>query len=232
MNYSQLAELPPTFAVTRDALHLVAEQIVSPARAAATGDQFSLIAIPGGFGTPPLPEGGCVRVDGVELVVEDGDGHDNRATLTSLSGVAAAVGLPFEGLSDEALEIDAASATVLAGAFGFGDEVLRNFYAEALPAAAHTENQLWPEHFDIAIEHGEESAGKRATYGLSPGDGDHPEPYLYVAPWVPPSDLTGWNAVGFTGAELAWADLLVAEDPQAAALEFFRDHRDALDLRG
>lgn len=225
-----ITEIPPTFAATRDALHSVAEQVVAPARAAATGDEFSLVVTTGGFGTPPLPGGGCVCVDGLELVVEGADGEQKRTLLTTLSESAAAVGLPSEGLSDEALELDAAAAALLAEAYVLADGVLREFYGEALPVAAPTGNQLWPEHFDIAIEHGEEP-GKRATYGLSPGDAAHPEPYFYVAPWIPPSDLAIWTAVGFTGAELSWAQLLEAEDPRAAALQFFREYRDALVLR-
>jgi hypothetical protein len=62
---------------------------------------------------------------------------------------------------------------------------------------------LWPEHFDIAIEAGAEADGTRATYGVSPGDEHHEEPYAYVAPWTPPSTTgptTFWNATGFTGA--------------------------------
>jgi len=227
-----LSEIPPTFAATRDALHSVAEQIISPVRAAATGDEFSLVVTPGGFGTPPLPRGGCVRVDGLELVVEAADGEQKRTFLTTLSESAAGVGLPSDGLSYEALEIDVAAAALLAEAYVLADAVLRDFYGEALPVAAPTSNQLWPEHFDLAIEHGEEPAGKRATYGLSPGDAAHPEPYFYVSPWSPPSDLAIWTAVGFTGAELNWAQLLEVDDPRAAALQFFREHRDALALRG
>src|SRR5919204_675772 len=46
---------------------------------------------------------------------------------------------------------------------------------------------LWPEHFDVAIELGE------ATFGVSPGDENHPEPYAYVAPWNPPPPGDFWN---------------------------------------
>ncbi|CAB4347649.1 unannotated protein [freshwater metagenome] len=227
---ARLTEIPLAFAATRNALHSVAEQIVSPARAAATGDEFSLVVTAGGFGTPALPGGGCVRVDGLELVVDGGDGEQKRAPLTTLRESAAAVDLPSEGLSDEALELDDAAAGLLAGAYVLADAVLRDFYGEALPVAAPTGNQLWPEHFDIAIEHGDEPAGTRATYGLSPGDAAHSEPYFYVAPWSPPSDLTIWTAVGFTGAELNWSQLVEAEDPRVAALQFFREYRDALAL--
>ena len=88
--------------------------------------------------------------------------------------------------------------------------------------------QLWPEHFDLAVELGGEAAGARAAYGLSPGDDHHPAPYLYVAPWIAPAPGELWQAAGFTGAELAYAVLLTAPDQRAAALTFFRARLDAL----
>jgi hypothetical protein len=81
--------------------------------------------------------------------------------------------------------------------------------------------QLWPEHFDIAVVLGSEDAGARATYGLSPGDERHPEPYLYVTPWVAQPSGELWQATAFPGAELSYADLIAAPDQRAAALEFF-----------
>ena len=50
----------------------------------------------------------------------------------------------------------------------------------------------------------------RAGYGASPGDEDHPEPYLYVTPWA---------QEGFT--ELGYQELLAAPDRREAALAFF-----------
>ena len=47
-----------------------------------------------------------------------------------------------------------------------------------------TDVQLWPEHFDLAIELGDEAAGTRANLRRRrPGDDDIAEPYLYVGPW-------------------------------------------------
>ena len=37
-----------------------------------------------------------------------------------------------------------------------------------------------------------------------------------------------WNATGFPGAELTYAELLAAPDPRAAALEFFTTRKEAL----
>ena len=39
-----------------------------------------------------------------------------------------------------------------------------------------------PEHFDCAIDMGDAGAGARGTYGGSPGDGHHAEPYVYASP--------------------------------------------------
>ena len=97
-----------------------------------------------------------------------------------------------------------------------------------LAALAPTPPQLWPEHFDVAIELGDEAAGKRATYGASPGDQEHPEPYLYVATWAAPPEGPLWNATAFGGAELSYGELLAAEDRRAAAHEFYGSHKEAL----
>jgi hypothetical protein len=85
--------------------------------------------------------------------------------------------------------------------------------------------QLWPEHFDPAVELGDPVAGRRASYGASPGDASYPEPYLYVSPWSK-DDLvhTYWNA-SFGGAMLGYRDLLAAPDQRLAALGFFEAGR-------
>jgi hypothetical protein len=88
---------------------------------------------------------------------------------------------------------------------------------------------LWPEHFDIAMELGDEAAGKRANFGASPGDENHDEPYLYVGPSNP--DLASgepWNATGFRGAQLTYSELLAAEDQRRTALDFMRERYRAL----
>jgi len=223
-----LPPLPPTFAATRAALHRVAELIVAPARVAATGNEIALEVTGGGFGTPRFPDGGRVRVDGDALAVEDVAGAERRAQLTTLPEAATLAGLPADGLDDAPLGVDAQAARTLAEFYAFSDDVLRTLLAEAPDGADPSEIHLWPEHFDIAFEQGSEAEGRRAGYGASPGDEQHPEPYLYVGPWTAPPAAPEWNAVGFTGAELGYAALLAAADPRATALEFFRRRRDAL----
>jgi hypothetical protein len=182
--------MAPTFAETRDALHRVAEEVVSPARVRATGNEIALEATPAGFGTPPFPDGGQVRVEGSDLVTKAPDGSETR----------------------EPLDVDPEHAERLARFFAFAWRVLETIHDEASePSDIH----LWPEHFDVAFE------DREVTYGASPGDENHDEPYLYVAPWTKPDAAPEWNAVGFTGAEAPWTD-------DAAALAFFRERRAAL----
>lgn len=191
-----LAPAPPAVAETRRLLHRVAETVVSPFHARLTGTEIDLLATPGGFGTPVLEGDRQVRVEGTELVVAD-NGASRRE--------------PIAGA-------DPAAAAYLAALFAFAFDVLDELRAE-LPAS--TRPILWPEHFDYAIEAG--TPARRATFGISPGDDAHPEPYAYVAPWNPVRG-PGWDAVGFTGAEVG----LGGGASRVAVLRFFRDRAAAL----
>ena len=216
---------PPDLARTREALHAVAERVVAPARVRATGTEIALEATPGGFGTPPFPGGGRVRAQGAELVVEAPDGSERRAPITTLRAAGRLAGLDADELSGDALDVDPGAADFLGDFYAFATAGLETLRADAQdPSPIH----LWPEHFDIAFEAGDEATGRRATYGASPGDDEHPEPYLYVAPWRTPEPSPVWNAYGFTGAELAWAELVTAGDPEAAAVAFWAGAREAL----
>jgi hypothetical protein len=213
-----LTPLPVSFPATVAALHRVAEEIVAPAR--KPENEIALYPTPGGFGTPVFEWDGArrqVRVDGAELV--DGE---RRGALTTLEDARAPVADLVPGtLSSDPLEVDPAAAAVLAEWYAFGVAVLTAF-----SDTTASEVRLWPEHFDLAIEMGE--APRRATYGFSPGDADHAEPYAYVGPWE--AELSGslWNAKGFRGAELSYVELLGADDPRGTALEFFTTRKDAL----
>ena len=77
----------------------------------------------------------------------------------------------------------------------------------------------------MAVESGDEAFGDRAGYGLSPGDDDHDEPYIYVVPWGEcPSD-PWWNATYFDGASCDLSELSGMPDPRARALDFFDEGR-------
>lgn len=211
MGATALPAVPADVAVleaTRATLHRLAADVLAPARVEVTGNEIALEPRPGGFGTPPFPAGGEVRVEGVELVRVGADGSEAR----------------------EPVDADPAAAALLAAWFAFAADVLATLGAEAAAGDAASAVILWPEHFDVAVELGPE--GRRATYGGSPGDERHPLPYLYVGPWEDPpdgwGDGAGWDATGFRGAELGYADLATAEDPRVAGLAFLRGRRDVL----
>ncbi len=228
---SPLSSLPSGFGATVASLHRVAEVIVAPAR--KPDNEIALEVTPGGFGTPEFEFGDArrqVRVEATELVHAI-DGVERRAPLRSLAAAAAAVAelLPSgTELGEEPLDVDPDSAAVLAAWYRLADEVLRALAAAAPAEEGASEPILWPEHFDVAIELGDEAAGERATYGFSPGDENHPQPYAYVSPWRQGIEGELWNATGFGGAELGYAELLAAADPRAAALDFFQTRRRAL----
>lgn len=225
--WPRLDAVPAGFAATRDALHLVAEHVISPTRARDHGE-ITLRWTLGGFGTPFFGSDSQLRVLGDELVVQHGERVD-AGRLTTLPAAAEFVGFDltrFDGFSHEPLDIDVQSSLYLGQVYGFAFSVLEQMRAEAQSSDPSLVN-LWPEHFDVAVEIGSEKDGRRAAYGLSPGDAEHAEPYLYVAPWTPQKGEL-WNAEAFAGAELPLADLLAADDQRAAALEFLRERLTAL----
>jgi hypothetical protein len=208
--WKRLEPLLPSFADTRTALHEVAEAVVSAAR--KPENEIALRFTRGGFGTPFFEENGAdcqVRIEGDELVRQ-------RGTAETREPLPAAV--------------DPASTQALGDFYGFGCSVLEQLRADEVDGDSSLV-QLWPEHFDLAVELGSEAAGQRATYGASPGDHDHPEPYLYVSVWT--GDLSGddWNATAFKGAELGYSQLLDVEDQRRAALDFMRERYRALQDR-
>jgi hypothetical protein len=239
-----LAPLPATFAATRDALQRVGVHIVARARQQATG-RFGLRVTPGGFGTPEFgPDLTRVRVSGALLVRETGGstGATNRAaaidgaTLADLAMVADVdldaaldVGHDTPPLGDRSspLAVDAAAADALARWYLLAATALDRVVVASLPQAGPTLAQLWPEHFDVALDLAA-VPDRRANLGASPGDGFHPEPYLYVGPWTDdrPGDSQFWN-VPF-GAVLGYADIVQAGDPVSVSAAFFERGIDLL----
>lgn len=220
----RLEQPPSRFAQTRDALQLVAEHVMSPTRARDQG-LVTLRWTFGGFGTPFFGSDSQLRVEGDQLVVQHGD-QATSTRIARLSGAANFIGfdLPaFEGLARDELTIDAESSRFLGDLFGFAFNVL-----EELRAESHALDpgfvELWPEQFDVAVELGEEQAGHRCAYGVSPGDAAHDQPFLYVAPWTALPEGRLLRTTGFQGAELDFSELSRAADQRAAALEFFRAH--------
>ncbi len=154
--YRRLDVLPEGYAATRDTLHELAEQVISPARAAANG-KIGLRFTHGGFGTPFFGDDAQVRVEGTELV---------RVSAT--------------GELRERLPVDAASAAALSDVYGFATNVLETLRAEVPESAQAGRVQLWPEHFDVGLDLLRASSGEAIVAGVSPGDEHYPEPYVYV----------------------------------------------------
>ncbi len=232
-----LPQVPSGLANTRDRLHQLAYFVLAPARYRATG-RMGLQATPGGFGTPEY-EGRVVRVEEVSLVQESGE-EVWTEPITSISRATEFLGVPYEvdwftGFRDALppvdpdldLMLDVPGAGFVASWFDFGFDVLATLRAQAGSDDEATEPQLWPEHFDAAIEMGSEDRGLRASYGASPGDHAHDEPYIYVSSWGT-IDRTNryWNDSAFNGASLDYRTILASDDPAALAIDFMlRGHQ-------
>lgn len=236
--YRRLGPVPARLVETRETWHAVAEWVVAPARHAANG-RIGLRWTRGGFGTPFFGNDRQVRVDGTDVVVVE-SGRVERSPLTTLRDVAWFAGVDpatstgvyepaTEWDADRPLDADPAAAEFLGHWFGLGASVLEELRANASPSYASSRVQLWPEHFDLAVDMGNDSKGKRANYGASPGDADHPEPYFYVGPWnvARPGDARYWNETW--GASLPFSAIVDAGNQREAALAFLRRGRDLLD---
>ena len=228
----RLPPVPDGYVAARDDYHRLAYAVVAEARRRANG-RFGLRWVRGGFGTPYFGADVQVRVEGPLLVVQHGD-RVRAAPISTLSAAGELVGVvpatdaaehdsPPLGDLDRPLRADPATGAFLDAWYGFATAALEELRVS--PGVIDPGRvQLWPGHFDPAIEIGDADAGGRATYGASPGDGSSAEPYLYVGPWGDiDQDDPYWNAAGFPGALLPHAELLAGTDPFARALAFYRD---------
>jgi hypothetical protein len=120
--------------------------------------------------------------------------------------------------------VDGDAAARLADWFGLGASVLEELRCGA-PDAGATRLQLWPEHFDLSVDLGDEAAGRRGTFGASPGDAAHPLPYLYVTHWADVPDDPYWNDAAFAGASLGYEQLLSSAEPRRDALAWLATGR-------
>lgn len=228
------ADLPSA----RDGLHRLAAYVVAPARYRVT-ERFGLRWVPGGVGTPAFGDGRQVRLVSDQLEVVDADGL-RSAPITSIAAAAEHLGEPVDG--DTAAEHDTPALgnldiplgvrgehlDWLSNWWGIGVRSLTQVVGEAA-SVDPGEVQLWPGHFDVGVEIGDEA--RRASYGASPGDAANPEPYLYVSLWWPDRlelEPDAWSAEAFTGAVLPASDLEGVADPVAAAAAFYRSARDRL----
>ncbi len=236
MSTTALPSLTAAFADTRHALHRLAVYVISPAQRLANGE-IILRATPGGFSTFEF-DGRTVGVDGAELVV-DGSRHP----IGSLNDAARLVGIapdvtqqqqfdvPPHGDLDAPLAVDADAARALGAWYAFATDVLDGVRATADSGEDATIVRIWPEHFDAAIDVGDGTAGRRATYGASPGDHHHPEPYIYASPWA--GRIGPFFAdPGFKGAARTRTQLAAASDPRAAAIDFLAEARELVRAHG
>lgn len=233
--------LPGDWAAQRALAQRIATHVLGQARFRHDA-LFDLVAVPGGFGTPPVgPERERIRLVGGSLFVERVVGSDVRAlTATTdvvtvagntIAGLCAAIGFdpdpdfwvggdtPDLGDTDEPLQLGASTATVLGDWFLLGQRAIDEAVA-SIPDAAASVGRLWPEHFDFGIDL-DARPGVRCNLGASPGDAFHPEPYLYVGPWGDerPGPPEYWTAP--FGATLTFAELDIAESAIGRATEFF-----------
>jgi hypothetical protein len=229
---------PGSLRATRASWHALAEQVLAPARRRANG-RIGLRFTRDGFGTPFFGEADQLRVAGQALVaVRDGTPSEHPITTLAAAGAAAGIepGAPADLYPpstdvhpDETLPVDAGAAGLLADWIGFACSVLEEVRAEARrPVDAPSLVQLWPEHFDLGVDIGAEGAGRRGTFGASPGDAEHPEPYLYVTHWSEVPADRFWNDSAFAGASLDYGEIVTAADQRAAALAFLRAGRAVL----
>jgi hypothetical protein len=237
-----VTSLPDSYPTTRDALSRIATHVVARAREQATG-RFGLRVTPGGFGTPEFgDEPRRVRESDGLLIAESGASAAastrtaliDGATLTELAGVAGvdlAVELsvghdtPPLGDVDEPIAIDPVAAEAVGRWFGIVAAALDRTVAGLSVESAPSLTQLWPEHFDVAVDAAFDLSApgeRRVNLGGSAGDPSHEEPYLYVGPWTDdrPGDPDFWNAA--FGAVLGWSDVTSTDDPVATATAFYR----------
>ena len=239
--------LPAPFADTRVALHRLAFFVLAPMRRLHTG-RIGLRPTLGGFGTPPFAADGAavqVRIEATRLVLDregitsvlDLAGGVSLVQAASFLGVAidpgAAEGFdgPALGDAERPLELDARSIELIARWYELGSGFLATLRsAGADDAVPPSEPQIWPEHFDLALDLGDEGAGTRVNVGFSPGDAFSGEPYVYVGPWdrtvleggdpvwdAPFGATAGWSAVMATGAPHEHLSGLVARARAAVA---------------
>ncbi len=225
----------PQFVATRTSWHAIAEQVLARARWEATR-KIGLRAEFDGVGTPYFGDDRRLLL-GVDGLTIEQYGERTTAPLTTLAAAAEFVGTPLGAPPgvytastslepNEPLTVDPASASVLASWFGFARSVLsvwRDEHHDDDPSLL----QLWPEHFDVAVDLGDADEGTRANYGASPGDDLIAEPYLYVGPWATDDlDDPFWNQPW--GAALPYSALSPAPNPSVLAESFLAHGRTRL----
>ena len=232
--WRRISSPPPGFHATRDALHVLAEHVLAPARYLSTG-RIGLRYTYRGFGTPFFGADEQLRIDRTVIVHQRGP-QESRTSISTAAVAAGFVGIPCGAPTevyepntdlepDSELTVDPVCSAYFGDLIGFGTGILEELRARATDDERCSRVQLWPEHFDLAFELGNEAREERAAYGLSPGDQDHHDPYLYIATWSDAPDDPWWNARSFKGARCDLSRLIEAADQRAVAIDFFEEGR-------
>jgi hypothetical protein len=87
---------------------------------------------------------------------------------------------------------------------------------------------LYPHHFDLSLVWFPHDDEQQLALGFSTGDGNVPEPYLYLTAYPEPDGFTAielaagayWQEEGFSGAVLPYAELQASADPEALFDQF------------
>ena len=73
---------------------------------------------------------------------------------------------------------------------------------------------LWPHHFDFSLEWFTGNKDEQIGTGISPGDEQNSNPYLYMNPWPFNEKITNeslpigkWNTDGWNGIKVEWGEL-------------------------
>jgi len=74
---------------------------------------------------------------------------------------------------------------------------------------------LWPDHFDFSIEWFTQNKDEQIGTGISPGDEQYPEPYLYMNPYPFNKNIENenlpignWHTSGWNGIKVEWKEML------------------------
>jgi hypothetical protein len=230
-----------TYHETLDTLRRIATHVAARAQHAHTG-RIGLRPSPGGFATTEHgPDSARLRVSDGLLVSEARTPTGTQSRVVAIDGRSLAQLAEFAGVDlmtelsvghdtpvlgdvDAPLSVDPGAARVIAEWLGLAAQTLDHVVAQA-PGASPTLAQLWPEHFDVALDLAFDASSpgeRRVNLGGSPGDEFHASPYLYVGPWTPdrPGHPAYWNAP--FGAVLGLDHVRSAADPVATAVGFFR----------
>ena len=82
---------------------------------------------------------------------------------------------------------------------------------------------LWPHHFDLSLEWFTRNKDDQIGTGISPGDEQNSNPYLYMNPWPFNEKITNeslpigkWNTDGWNGIKVEWGEFKQLSPKDAA----------------